>query len=71
MRGCGFAHPPPEDSPDREAVDVFTDWLRESAEVGIVPGTKDHPGTVPDTPAAKAFMVRWGPYMSGSAPGPV
>jgi hypothetical protein len=25
---CGFCHPPPEDSPDREQLDRFADFLR-------------------------------------------
>lgn len=26
--GCGFCHPPPEDSHDREQIDRFADFLR-------------------------------------------
>ena len=29
---CGFTSPPPEDSPDRERMDAFADWLRILAE---------------------------------------
>jgi hypothetical protein len=27
VRGCGFCHPPPEDSEDREVMDRFAEFL--------------------------------------------
>lgn len=28
MKGCGFCHPPADDTPEREAIDAFADFLR-------------------------------------------
>lgn len=30
MRSCGFAHPPADDTPERETIDVFADFLHDA-----------------------------------------
>lgn len=55
MKGCGTFDPPPEDSPDREAVDQFRDFLRAVDERGV--------------PAVAADPA-WRAYIDGIGPAP-
>jgi hypothetical protein len=62
---CGTCRPPADDTPEREVIDVFADFLREAGAAGVNPRDP-----LPDTTAARAFARRWGPYMRGEASGP-
>lgn len=68
MRDCGFAHLPADDSPDREVIDVFRDFLHDAGLAGVVPGSPSRPAVIPDTPEAREFLARWGPYVRGEYP---
>ena len=62
---CGTCQPPADGTPDREVIDVFTDFLREAGAAGVNPRDP-----LPDTPEANKFARRWGPYLRGEADGP-
>lgn len=59
---CGFAHPPPDGTPDREVIDRFRDFLR-VAGPPLKPGEK---GT-PRTPANR-YHVRFLIWRMGQVP---